>query len=276
MISPRFTVVMTVRNGERHLNCALSSVLRQELSDWEMVCFSDGSADQTIEIGNSYATRDRRVKFIESGPIGRAAALNAAVMLSTGERIVVLDADDALHPQCLARYSECLDYKSRGNMDMTILGSGTGIVFDDQEPAWRLPPQSSTLKDVTQLLARCNPLAHSGVCYSRQVFQLVGGYSLMQGGALDYRFYVDAVRAGAVLLRHDAILCAKRIHSMQSFERGKRFQYLKWGLKTQLYASEVLNKGRGHRLLAYIRFAYGFLPRALRLYRYRRLTLCVA
>lgn len=264
---PRFAIITTVRDGEAYLSGAIRSVINQTVSDWEMICFSDGSSDRTVEIGRRCAQDERRLRVVDSAPVGRAAALNAAIRLTDCDRIVILDADDALHPSCLQFQSN-----HAGEGEKRVTGCEIGLLFGSADPVWsELPvPAAVVLRDVTRQLATCNPIAHTGASYSRNLFDEIGGYTLSQHGAIDYRFYVDAARVGGRICNLGAKLVAKRIHPNQSFERGRRIAYLRSGLATQLYAVKVLQAGPRHQALAYGRFAYGLLPRWIRHLRYEK------
>lgn len=260
---PRFAIITTVRNGEAYLAAAMRSAAGQTVSDWEMVCFSDGSSDRTVEIAQHLAREDDRLRVIDSPPLGRAAALNAAIRLTDCERILILDADDVLHPSCLQFQL------SHGDPER-VTGCEAGLLFGPAEPSWNPLPAAASYQDVTAQLATCNPIPHSGAVYGRKLFDAVGGYTLRQHGALDYRFYVDAAELGHRIGRIAIRLVAKRIHPHQSFERRRRIAYLRSGLATQLHAAKVLGVGPKYRAIAYCRFAYGLLPRWFRHLRYEK------
>ena len=81
------SVVMPVRDGERHLRAAVESILTQTLTDFELVIVDDGSADRTPGILDDYAGRDRRIRVLRNDrPLGIAAALNRGVQASRSRR----------------------------------------------------------------------------------------------------------------------------------------------------------------------------------------------
>ena len=58
---PEITVLMPVRNGEKYIKDAINSVLRQTLTDFELLIIDDGSTDRTVEIIQGYT--DQRIRF---------------------------------------------------------------------------------------------------------------------------------------------------------------------------------------------------------------------
>ena len=46
-VLPRVTVLMSVRDGARHVRQAVGSILAQDYSDWEFIIIDDASTDET-------------------------------------------------------------------------------------------------------------------------------------------------------------------------------------------------------------------------------------
>lgn len=94
---PLVSVVIPVYNGAASLDTAVSSVLRQSLTDLEILIVDDGSTDQTGTVAHGLAARDPRIRVIRL-PCnrGQAAARNVAVERARGRWIAPLDADDEI------------------------------------------------------------------------------------------------------------------------------------------------------------------------------------
>lgn len=76
-----------------HLRERLWPILNQ-FSSWELIIVSDGSTDRTVEIVNTWAKEDSRVRLVAfRRNQGKSAALMAGFAVATGDRIVTLDAD---------------------------------------------------------------------------------------------------------------------------------------------------------------------------------------
>lgn len=96
----RVSVITPVRDGERYLAAAISSVLAGSVRPDEVVVVDDGSADGSAAVAASFG---EPVKVIGRPPRGIAAAVNAGVAASTGELIGFVDADDLWTPDGLER-----------------------------------------------------------------------------------------------------------------------------------------------------------------------------
>lgn len=75
---PRVSVLLPVFNEQpQRLTCAIDSILRQTLTDFELVIVDDGSDLQpTVSLLDEYARSDRRVVLLRGPNQGIARALN--------------------------------------------------------------------------------------------------------------------------------------------------------------------------------------------------------
>ena len=60
--NPKVTVLMPAYNAEKYIGEAISSVLGQTFTDFELLIINDGSTDDTLNIIESF--RDRRIVVI--------------------------------------------------------------------------------------------------------------------------------------------------------------------------------------------------------------------
>jgi glycosyltransferase involved in cell wall biosynthesis len=96
------TVVMPAHNAEHTLGWAISSVLAQTLTDWQLVIADDGSTDQTFPIATAAAQLDSRITVVRlAQQQGPAVARNTVLAQATGRFLAFLDADDLWLPHKL-------------------------------------------------------------------------------------------------------------------------------------------------------------------------------
>lgn len=93
------SVIMPAYNGEQFIEEAISSMLAQTLSDWELVVVDDGSTDATARLVHAFG--DQRIRYVYQQNRGQAAALNRGLKLAKGEFITTLDVDDFFAPDAL-------------------------------------------------------------------------------------------------------------------------------------------------------------------------------
>jgi glycosyltransferase involved in cell wall biosynthesis len=92
----RISVVIPVYNGEKYIAMTLDSVLKQTCEDFEALCIDDCSTDASLDILESYAAKDSRVRVLRTpSNLGTAArALNHALGFMTGRYFVYSSQDD--------------------------------------------------------------------------------------------------------------------------------------------------------------------------------------
>jgi succinoglycan biosynthesis protein ExoO len=106
------SVLMANRNGLGHLPAAIGSVLRQTHADLELIVSDDGSDDGSPDLVRYLAAGDGRLRLVlrpEGAPGGPGAARNRALAAARGDWIAVVDGDDLIHPERLARMIAAAD-----------------------------------------------------------------------------------------------------------------------------------------------------------------------
>ena len=174
-MTPRVSVVMPVRNGERFLAEALESTLAQTLSDLELIVVDDGSTDATPEILERAAARDPRVQVHRQQPGGLTVAINAGCRLAQAPLIARMDSDDVMEPDRLERQVEYLERHHH----VALLGGGIVLVDEQGREIDREPGRMDL-----DFLAR-NELTHATVMMRTAAFRALGGYRLDQSEDYD-------------------------------------------------------------------------------------------
>ncbi len=93
----KVSIIMAVYNREKFLEEAISSVLRQNYSNFELIIVDDGSTDNSLNIARKFASRDKRIKIVLLNENkGFAAARNEGLKRARGEFITQFDSDDVM------------------------------------------------------------------------------------------------------------------------------------------------------------------------------------
>lgn len=128
---PRVSVVIATFNRAILLQRALLSVMEQDLSDLEVVIVDDGSTDTTLDVVNSFAAMDSRLKYVFQANQGLATARNTGITTSSGDYVTFLDSDDEYKSSHLRLRVELLDLRE----DIQMLHGGLEVVNGD----WMVP-----------------------------------------------------------------------------------------------------------------------------------------
>jgi succinoglycan biosynthesis protein ExoO len=98
------SVIMANLNGADYIRHAIKAVLGQTHTKLELVIADDGSTDDSGRIIHAEMARDARIMLLQGGDRqGPAAARNRALAAATGDWIAIVDSDDIIHPERLAR-----------------------------------------------------------------------------------------------------------------------------------------------------------------------------
>ncbi len=106
---PLVSVLTPVYNGEKYLVECIESVLAQTYQNWEYCIVNNCSTDRTLEIAETYAEKDKRIRIHNNTEfVGSLQNGNIAFrqMSPNGKYCKVVHADDWLFPECLMKMVE--------------------------------------------------------------------------------------------------------------------------------------------------------------------------
>lgn len=112
------SILVSVYNMKDYLVQCLDSVLAQTYTDFECILVDDGSKDNSLEICNEYARKDKRFVVVHQENGGLSAARNTGLKHAKGDLITFLDPDDWIHPEYLQRL---VGLKEKHNADMSAV-----------------------------------------------------------------------------------------------------------------------------------------------------------
>ena len=94
-ISPLVSVALCTYNGAAWLHQQLDTITGQTWSNIELVIVDDCSADDTVQIIQSYAAKDERIRFYQNEiNLGFNKNFEKALLLCKGKWIAIADQDD--------------------------------------------------------------------------------------------------------------------------------------------------------------------------------------
>lgn len=113
----QLSVVIPVFNENEvlpQLRARLNPVLDKCTTDYEIIFVNDGSTDNTLPLLKTWAAQDNRIKIISlSRNFGKEAAVTAGLSASTGQAVIILDADlqdpPEIIPQLWEKFKEGFD-----------------------------------------------------------------------------------------------------------------------------------------------------------------------
>lgn len=95
-INPLLSIVTATYNNAKQLPRFFDSIINQSYQNWELLIVNDGSTDESLEICQAYALRDKRIKVFSQKNQGQASARNLSLEEIKGSYIAFIDGDDAI------------------------------------------------------------------------------------------------------------------------------------------------------------------------------------
>lgn len=190
----KFSVLMPVFNPRpEHLRAALDSVLAQTHPHWELCVADDASTDpETGKIIDEYAARDPRIRVVRRERNGHiAAATNTALEMAEMPWCALMDQDDVLVPDALARMADAIAKSPDGMLfwsdeDKT---DDSGAIFN---------PHLKNGRFDHELLPAQNFVCHLAV-YRTDRLREIGGFREGFPGSQDHDLllrYADGIEDG--------------------------------------------------------------------------------
>ncbi|STQ74765.1 glycosyltransferase family 2 protein [Grimontia hollisae] len=104
------SIILPVYNGSRYLNDAIQSILAQTYKSWELIIVNDCSTDNSLEIANGWAKKDKRIKIYNNPEnLKLPKSLNYGFSVSKGEYLTWTSDDNLLHKDFLLKMKKILD-----------------------------------------------------------------------------------------------------------------------------------------------------------------------
>lgn len=91
---PKISVIMPCLNMVSYIENCIESVISQTLSNIEILVIDAGSTDGTLDILQTYADKDSRIKIIHSQRKSYGYQVNLGIDVAMGEYIGIVDTDD--------------------------------------------------------------------------------------------------------------------------------------------------------------------------------------
>ncbi|MGD2119001.1 MAG: glycosyltransferase [Chromatiales bacterium] len=220
---PTVSVITTFHNAAETLSESINSVMSQQFADFEYLLVDDGSDDSSAELVRGYD--DNRIRLLQPGRVGRAAALNLALQHACGDYIAILDADDICLQDRLSLQASML----ANNGALTLVCSNVELVDQRGRKTGmtRFPVAHEALfKSLTEL----NPFPHSSVMFRREAAIQIGGYNLRCEKSIDFNFYLDLLAAGGKFLGYGQALIRLRSYPGSWGKNDKQALQMRYGI----------------------------------------------
>lgn len=105
----KLSVVIPVYNGADFIEKSYTSIIDQEIADFEILYVDNNSKDASIEKIEQLIEKDVRVRLLIQTKQGAAPARNMGIENAQGDYVYVFDVDDEIYPNALNKMIQVLD-----------------------------------------------------------------------------------------------------------------------------------------------------------------------
>lgn len=228
---PIISVLLPAYNSGLYIKEAISSILNQTFTDFELLIFNDGSNDNTEEIILSF--NDERIIYKKYAcNVGYLSLLNEGIEMAKGNYIARMDADDISMP---TRFESQIAFLEE-NPDVGICGTWMEIIGKDSEVA-RTPV---SFEDVVYVMFFGSPMAHPTIMMRMDLIQKFKlRYEIFFYYAEDYQLFSEAF-FHFKLANLPLVLLKYRIHNSQISNTKWREQFiLKSYIQAKLFCKAI-------------------------------------
>lgn len=210
MNTPKISLIMSVYNGEDYLEEAISSVLCQTFTDFELIIINDCSTDSTSEILERFSIEDSRVKVhTNEVNLRLPSSLNKAISLAQGKYIARMDADDICLPNRLEAQYTYMEQNPQIALSSCRFMTLKNGVYASGGGGGR-----ADFESIKALLLVTNPILHPGIIAKADVIRELG-YDKAFTCTEDMELWTRFVMAGYRVEVLPEYLMIYRLHDKQ-------------------------------------------------------------
>jgi glycosyltransferase involved in cell wall biosynthesis len=211
MNNPKISVIMPFYNCEKFLDEAVSSILNQTFSDFELIIINDASTDRSDEVMQKYL-KDSRIVYILNKENKRITYnLNIGLDMAKADIVARMDGDDISE---LERFQEQYEFLKE-NKNVSLVGSYAELINQDGKYLGRKIKPLDT-EGAKKDIFLYSPFIHPAVMFRKQVILDLGKYDENYPLCEDYELWFRLIYSGYKTANIPRELLKYRIHENSS------------------------------------------------------------
>lgn len=249
----KISVIMGIYNCSSTLEEAVSCIINQTYTNWELIMCDDGSTDSSYNLAQQLSKRDSRIIVIKNDTnMGLNYTLNQCLAISSGDYIARMDGDDLCSTDRFEKEINILNQ----NPNISIVS--TEMDFFDDDGVWghtnvKVEPSAKDFLVQTQF-------CHAACMVRKEAYDAVGGYSVENRllRVEDYHLWIKMYAAGFRGMNIKEALYQMR--DDRSTQKRKRFIYRFNEAYVKAYAIKNLNLPKWGYFYCLKPIAIGLMP----------------
>jgi glycosyltransferase involved in cell wall biosynthesis len=202
------TVFTSCYNQGRYLPEAIESVLAQTYGDFEYLIYDDGSTDNTWDIIQSYAQKDKRIRpfrIPKSPNVG--VVINQSIRQARGDVWTWCPSDDIWLPNLLeVKYQQAQKYPD------AILYSDWMIIDEHGQDVGQVCPKRYLPREFKEVVWRDSPIGFTGIWIPMKTFDVTGPFPEHLNYSEDFYWMIKATIHDMDFRCVPQVLYKKRTH----------------------------------------------------------------
>ncbi len=288
---PKFSICIPNYNYANYIGETIESILSQSYQDFEICIADNASTDHSWEVIQSYVKKDARVKAVlNDRNYGFAGNLDKVSAIATGDWHIMVSSDDLVMPGALEAYAKLID--EEGDNKRVLINSGFNQFTSDnptdnfdvlyKPDVWkghRVKHESPKViehncSDLLRggLLSFVSPFYFVALCYSKELYQEVGGYESSRLINPDRWFHWKLCLAAEKTIMIERPLFKYRWHQTNQFALQNKSGILKYWIDEYRNLYELTNAHYQKSKLDKIQVEKAFFRRVIIGYAYSSLA----
>lgn len=211
-----FSVIIPLYNKELQIQKTLESALNQTYKDFELLVINDGSTDRSLELAQSVAAGDARVKIFSKENGGVSCARNFGIEQASNPYIALLDADDFWEKNYLEEMAGLIErYPGCG-----MYGSAYKAIKQDQTIIGCADIPEGIIDNYFKISLERNVSITSSTIITKDAFQKVGMYPVGMIGGEDFYMYAKVAREYKVAFLPKVLAVYNMVYSNTLYRIG--------------------------------------------------------
>ncbi len=200
----KVSVIIPNYNASCVISQTLDSLLSQTYTNWEAIIVDDCSTDNSVEIINNYAQKDKRIKLIQCtvNNGGPAIPRNMGIAAAHGDYISFLDSDDLWMPDKLEIQMNFMLQKK------ALISSTSYSLIDEQGNDLNKIIKAVPVMNFNTYL-RNTSIGFSSTVVRRDILEGISFKKLPV--AEDFAFWLDVFRKGDTMYGINKVLVKYRV-----------------------------------------------------------------
>ena len=222
-------IMATFNEPPKFIEDSISSILNQTYPNFELLIADDSTNNDTINVINDFANKDKRVVVIRKEErMGFVNALNVALDLAKGDFIARMDGDDISLPERFdiqLKYAEEHPEVDFFSGDVYMINERGDVISERTFP--------TTPKRIERRLIYRSPLSHPVLMFRRKILDAGFRYNPEYKKAEDLDFYLRLYKNGYVIGNTGTKLLKARVVGDTQKKRGHSQWYYNHRARTE-------------------------------------------